>query len=115
MDFTFDFIRVFSIALLYAAPLTISLILIIVILGHIVGKLEGWSKSDSLYYSFITATTVGYGDFRPSKKMAKLLAVIIAFTGLVFTGIIVAIAIHSATHAFKTTHDATKILEQVYK
>ena len=115
MDFTFDFIQMFSIALLYVAPLLISLMLIIVILGHIVGKLEGWSKPDSLYYSFITATTVGYGDFRPSKKMAKFLAVIIAFIGLVFTGILVAVAIHSATHAFKTTHNATKILEQVCK
>ena len=115
MDFTFDFIQMFSIALLYVAPLLISLMLIIVILGHIVGKLEGWSKPDSLYYSFITATTVGYGDFRPSKKMAKFLAVIIAFIGLLFTGIVVAIAIHSATHAFTTTHNATKILQQVDK
>jgi voltage-gated potassium channel len=115
MGVTFNFIQIFSIALFYVAPLLISLMLIIVILGHIVGRLEGWSKSDSLYYSFITATTVGYGDFRPSKKMAKFLAVIIAFIGLVFTGIVVAVAIHSATHAFKTTDIATKIQEQVYK
>jgi hypothetical protein len=37
----------------------------------------------------------------------------IAFVGLVFTGIVVAIALHAATHAFKETHDVKKRVEQV--
>ena len=72
-----------------------------------------WSKFYALYHAFITATTVGYGDFHPSKKLSKFLAVTIAFVGLVFTGIVVALAINSATHAFKITHDATKITEEM--
>lgn len=111
MEFTFDFVRMFSVGLFYAAPLSIALALIIVVLGHFIGKIEGWSKLDALYHSFITATTVGYGDFHPSKKLPKFLAVAIAFVGLVFTGIVVALAIHSATHAFEQTHDVTKLME----
>jgi voltage-gated potassium channel len=113
MEFTFEFIRMFSIGVLYAAPLLVTLALIIVILGHFLGKIEGWSKADALYHAFITATTVGYGDFHPRKKGSKVLAIVIAFVGLVFTGILVAIALHSAGHAFKETHDVEKLIGQV--
>ena len=105
MQFTLDFIQMFFTALYYAGPLLLMLMLLIAILGYFIGKIEGWSKLDALYCSFITATTVGFGDFRPSKRLPKLLAVIIAFVGLVFTGIVVALAVHSASHAFKETHD----------
>lgn len=115
MEFTFEFIRMFAIGLFYSAPLLIALMLIIAVLGYFIGKMEGWSKLDALYHCFITATTVGYGDFHPSKKLPKFLAVITAFVGLVFTGIVVALAINAATHAFKMTHDATKIIEEMDK
>lgn len=52
-------------------------------------------------------------DYHPGKKRSKLLAVMIALVGLVFTGIVVAIALHTATHTFKETHDVTKLVEQV--
>jgi hypothetical protein len=68
MEFTFDFIRMFFIDLFYVGPILITLVLVIVILGHVIGKLEGWSKTDALYHAFITATTVGYGDFHPGKN-----------------------------------------------
>lgn len=113
MEFTVDFIRMFSIGLFYAGPLLLMLMLIIVVLGYFIGKVEGWSKQDALYHSFITATTVGYGDFSPSKKRSKFLAVVIAFVGIVFTGIVVAVAIHAATHAFGETHDDAKLIEQL--
>jgi voltage-gated potassium channel len=74
-------------------------------LGQIVGRIESWKKFDALYWSFITATTVGYGDIRPSYRTSKALSVLIAMTGLIFTGIIVAIAIRSATYAFNVHVD----------
>jgi len=113
MDFTWDFIRMFSIGLFYAAPLLATLALIIVVLGHFLGRLEGWSKFDALYHAFVTATTLGYGDFHPSKKGSKVLAIAITLVGIIFTGIMVAIALHSATHAFKETHNVDKLIEQV--
>jgi len=103
----------FFMGLLYAAPLLATLAFIIVILGHVLGRLEGWSGADAMYHAFITATTVGYGDFCPRQKRSKVLAVAIAFVGIVFTGIIVAIALHSASHAFEKTHDVAKIVEKV--
>ena len=29
---------------------------------------EGWSLGDATYFSFITLTTIGFGDFVPGRK-----------------------------------------------
>ena len=100
MDFTFTFLKTFLYGLYYTAPLLLSIILTTIFLGQIVGRIESWKRFDALYWSLITATTVGYGDIRPSYRTSKVLSVLIALTGLVFTGIIVAIAVRSATYAF---------------
>lgn len=33
---------------------------------------EGWSWLDSLYFSVITLTTIGYGDFSPQTDLGKI-------------------------------------------
>jgi voltage-gated potassium channel Kch len=41
-------------------------------------------SGDYLYFSFVTLTTVGYGDITPATDLAKRLAVIEMFVGQVF-------------------------------
>jgi len=101
MDFTFNFLHQFFIALYLISPLLAFLSTFLICLGMVVGHIEKWNKSDTLYWTFITATTVGYGDFRPEKPSSRALAVFIAIIGIMLTGIIVAITIHTATLAFK--------------
>jgi voltage-gated potassium channel len=43
---------------------------------------EGWSYVDSFYFSGITLTTVGYGDFMPTQPLTKLVTVFFAFAGI---------------------------------
>ena len=86
-------------------PLLVFLIFIIIVVGQIVGKRESWNRFDALYWSFITATTVGYGDIRPTRKLSKVLSILIAFVGLVFTGIVVALAINAASIAFSSINE----------
>jgi len=106
MKFTFEFIGTFITGLFYASPILIFLILLIAGLGQMIGRSEGWNKVDSLYYAFITATTVGYGDFRPAHNFGKLFSIIIALFGLLLTGIVVALGVEAATIAFKSIYMA---------
>lgn len=107
MEFTLYFSRVFFMDLIYASPLLVFLVLLISFIGSLIGKIEGWSRSDSLYHAFINATTVGYGDFRPTKKRSRMLAIALAFVGLVFTGMVVAIALHAADYAYGQVYEAS--------
>eukprot|EP00566_Odontella_aurita_P018143 CAMPEP_0113581664 /NCGR_PEP_ID=MMETSP0015_2-20120614/31439_1 /TAXON_ID=2838 /ORGANISM="Odontella" /LENGTH=336 /DNA_ID=CAMNT_0000486159 /DNA_START=595 /DNA_END=1605 /DNA_ORIENTATION=- /assembly_acc=CAM_ASM_000160 len=43
--------------------------------GVFMGKLEGWSWGDSLYFSLITAGTLGYGDFSPQSIRGRMWAI----------------------------------------
>ena len=67
--------------------------LFILFLGTMVyHQLEGWGYLDSLYFSIITLTTVGYGDIVPLTSIGKILSAVIAIIGIGFvalpTGII---------------------------
>ena len=107
MEFTLYFLRVFFIDLLYASPILICLILLIGLIGYRIGRIEGWSVSDALYHAFINATTVGYGDIRPTRKRSKMIAIALAFVGLIFTGMVVAIALHAANYAYAQVYDTS--------
>lgn len=111
MEFTLTFIKIFFVAMSLAYPLLASMALVVILMGAVAGRREGWAFFDSIYWAFITATTVGFGDIRPKAKLSRFLAVMIAFVGLVFTGIMVSIAVAATTHAFEKHVD----VEQVQK
>ena len=48
---------------------------------------EDWSLIQSLYFSVVTLTTVGYGDLHPTKDEARIFTIIYILTGL---GVLVA-------------------------
>jgi len=97
MEFTISFIQHFFVSLQLVSPLLLSLSIFVILLGQIVGKIEKWDKFNGLYWSLITATTVGYGDVRPTKRRSKILSIVIALVGLVLTGIIIAVALNSVS------------------
>ena len=100
---TIAFLKQFALGFWETLPLLSSLGVGIALLGYAVGRKEGWSRFESIYRSFITATTVGYGDLRPINRGSRVVAILIAFLGLTLTGIVIALAVWAATIALKTT------------
>jgi len=43
---------------------------------------EGWSLLDSLYFSVITLTTVGFGDFTPQTDIGKMFTIVYVLVGI---------------------------------
>jgi hypothetical protein len=74
-------------------PVVSGLILLIVLLGVITGLIEGWPLGNSLYFSFITGLTIGYGDLVPKLPITKGLAVLIGATGILLTALLAAVAV----------------------
>ena len=67
-------IKVFTVVLL---------ILTLLAIGTVVYKaIEGWSLIDSLYFTTVTLTTIGYGDLHPTHDASKLFTIVFAFSGV---------------------------------
>jgi len=45
-------------------------------------EIEGWSYVDSLYFTTVTVTTVGYGDFVPLTTNGKLFTIFFSISGI---------------------------------
>ncbi len=85
-------------------PVLAYLVLVMVALGIAIAYLEGWTIGDGIYFSFVTALTIGYGDLTAKGPVSRFFAVLIGFHGVIFTGVIVAIAVYSLRTVLVTTH-----------
>ena len=76
-------------------PILSGVILTIIGPGFLIGYIEGWKISDSLYFSFVTGLTIGYGDLTPRHLVSRFLAVVIGLAGIGLTGLIAAISVRA--------------------
>lgn len=63
--------------------LAILFIIFILVVGTIVfHRLEGWSVIDSFYFTTMTVTTIGFGDFVPTYTFSKIITSLFALMGV---------------------------------
>lgn len=66
-------------------------------MGFLIALLEDeLTVGPAIYFAWVTGTTVGYGDLTPTLGVTRFMAIVVAILGIVFTGIIVAMAIEAA-------------------
>ena len=80
-------------------------------LGTLVYSLnEGWGVVESFYFSVMTLTTIGYGDFSPTDSAMQIYTVVYAVLGIgffvSFNARLVQIAIETRRHDKKLTADS---------
>jgi voltage-gated potassium channel Kch len=100
MKISWIFLRTFFRALGFLSPIWITLGGIVFGLGALVARLENIPLQDGFYFAWVTALTVGYGDVVPEAPLARICSLLIALTGIVLSGIWVAIAVQSVRAAF---------------
>jgi hypothetical protein len=82
-------------------PILTALLTLMVGLGVAVGRIEDWPLADSLYFTFVSGLTIGYGDLAPKALLSRALAVAIGLTGILLTGLIVAIGVQALVAAMQ--------------
>ena len=81
--------------------------LILVLLGGIgFAFCEGRPIGQGIYFSLITATTVGYGDISPATAFGQCISVFIALVGTIHFGLVVAVATQAFTVTIKEYRNA---------
>ena len=101
MEFSITFIQLFFWGVYLAAPILLMLCTLIIIVGQIVGRLEGWDRFNALYWSFITALTVGYGDISPKTVLGQSIASLIMILGYAIIAVPTGIVTSEMTWARK--------------
>jgi voltage-gated potassium channel Kch len=61
----------------------ITIFLFLLLAGTLVyHNLERWGYLDSLYFTVVTMTTIGYGDFTPQTDIGKIFTIFFVFSGI---------------------------------
>lgn len=66
-----SFLAHFWAALRVVWPILSALLVVMVGLGVVVGRIEHWPLRDSLYFTFVSGLTIGYGDLVPKTLLAR--------------------------------------------
>ena len=74
---------------------------IICLAGVLISRFDALPLSDAIYFAFITAFTVGFGDVTPKSRGARIVTVVLAFLGVILVGIAVAVAVHALEMAME--------------
>jgi hypothetical protein len=78
-------------------PILSGLLGMIVVLGVVIGWLEGWSIHESIYFAFVSGLTIGYGDLAPKLVVTRMLAIGIGACGILLTALVAAVAVRAFT------------------
>jgi voltage-gated potassium channel len=102
------YVRLYAQYLLRFRVTLMFLLLLVMLGGVVVSKVEGIKLGDGIYFACVTGLTVGYGDITPQTTMGRIVSVIIALLGVLFVGLTVAIATRALAETVKECHAAER-------
>ena len=78
-----------------------SLIALMLVGAMVIAFVEKIPFGDALYFSFVTGLTIGYGEIVAKTILGRLVAILIGLIGIVFTGMVVAVAVRALQKSFE--------------
>lgn len=87
-----EFITRFYGCLRHVRGVVAALLLLLVGLGLLFSWVEGVPVGDALYFAWVTAATVGYGDIVPATVVGRFICLALTLDGMILFGIVVGIS-----------------------
>ena len=100
-SFTYHFFRI----IWHFRSINLTLFALIVINSWAISYVEKLPFGDALYFAFITGLTIGYGDIVVKTPVGRILAVLIGFIGVLFSGLVIAVAVRALRESY---HESEK-------
>ena len=100
-SFTYHFFRI----IWHFRSINLTLFALIVINSWAISYVEKLPFGDALYFALITGLTIGYGDIVVKTPVGRILAVLIGFIGVLFSGLIVAAALRAVGESLKKSQN----------
>jgi predicted lysophospholipase L1 biosynthesis ABC-type transport system permease subunit len=69
--------------------------------GAVIGFLERWSVSETIYFTFVTALTIGFGDLAPKRIASRMITLAIGLSGVLLMALVAALSVRSLQDAAK--------------
>jgi hypothetical protein len=93
--------RHFFSAIWHVKAVILMLIALIVAGAAAVSLFEKMPFGDALYFAFVTGLTIGYGDIVVKTPFGRLMAILIGFVGILFTGLMVAVLVYAVRESIE--------------
>jgi hypothetical protein len=93
--------RHFFVAVWHAKAVILALIALVVAGAAAVSLVEKMPFADTLYFAFVTGMTIGYGDIVVKTPVGRVVALLIGFIGILFTGLMVAVLVYAVRESLE--------------
>ncbi len=70
----------------------------------VIAGVEQLPIEEAVYFALVTGLTIGYGDIVPMTTLGRIVSVVLGFIGVLYTGLVVALAVHAVVEAWTETH-----------
>ena len=101
MSNLFSFTYHFFHAIWHVRTVFLALIALVVAGAAAVTLIEKMPFTDTLYFAFVTGLTIGYGDIVVITHFGRLVAILIGFVGIFFTGLMVAVLVYAVRESLE--------------
>jgi len=96
------FFRIFLKVIYVLRKIVATLFLFVILMGVLLAYIEGLGIWEGIYFSFVTAFTLGYGDIAPHTPLGMFIcSILLPLAGMLLTGIMVAAAIKAIEWGMK--------------
>jgi voltage-gated potassium channel len=96
-----NFARHFFRAIWHVKAVILMLVTLMVAGAASVTLVEKMPFGDTLYFAFVTGLIIGYGDIVVKTPFGRLVALLIGFIGILFTGLMVAVLVLAVRDSYE--------------